>query len=666
MADPRQSLNPTTHSVGFTARLVTVRSVSADGKSATCVDRQNTQVTVPMLVQRSKGPLPAPGETWLLTQDLGTWLFAAIVATSEGQFISGSSDSGGTRTTVSATPPASPATGDIWVNGASGNAVFWWSGTNWISAQFGTQAIADKAITRAKIAGGAITTAELDPAAGITASQVAFSVTEIGGVRIFTGTSQPPNPAQGDLWINPDQGNALYFWDNGKWTGLLLGAGAIAPGSLTSFQISPSAGIANGQVDFTARDIGGITTSVTSVQPANPATGDLWFDGNASYALKQWDGTSWNLFQFGTNAISAGSVTAALIAANTITAAQIAAGTITATQIAAGTITASKLVTGIVVAGIVDATTITGAQFVATGTAGEILVYSGTPALGNLVASVNAQPGFVDSFGNVVGNGIFSYSSPSVLAAVQGGSLLIQNGSFPWVISVDNATQSVFVELPHTGQGLSISVTGLAPLTGTLGLTSPEVTDSLLLDAVGAPAAPGSGVKIFGSSSGLLSIRGTDGNVYLAGRRTVSLTGPQTVSSATFTTVTDGTNTFAASVVAASYKFRARIIYKPSGTTGNPTFGITSPTFSSGGASMTLTYNGITSGFGRYDNTSPFASVFASALNSTVTTALFVIVDIEGQAVFSASGTLAIKAEIGSPGSNIVIQQGSFFELEPL
>src|SRR5436305_771562 len=121
MADPRQSLNPTTHSVGFTAQLVTVRSVSADGKSAVCVDRQNTQVTVPMLVQRSKGPLPAAGETWLLTQDLGMWSFAAIVATSGGQFTGGSGGSGGTRVTVSATPPVSPATGDVWVNGASGN-----------------------------------------------------------------------------------------------------------------------------------------------------------------------------------------------------------------------------------------------------------------------------------------------------------------------------------------------------------------------------------------------------------------------------------------------------------------------------------------------------------------------------------------------------------------
>lgn len=406
MAAPRQALNPATHSVGFTAKLVTVRSISADGKSAVCVDRQNAQATVPMLVQRSKGPLPAPGETWLLTQDLGIWLFAAIVATSSGQFLSSEgSTAGGTRVTISATAPAGPATGDIWVNAASGNAVFWWSGITWISAQFGTQAIADGAITRAKIAKGAITTAEISPAAGITASQVAFSATEIGGVRIFLGTSQPPAPGPGDLWINPDQGNAFSFWDGGRWTLLLLGAGAVAPGSMTSFQISPTAGIKDGQVDFTARDIGGITTSVSSAQPANPAIGDLWFDGTSSYGLKQWNGSAWVPYQFGTQAIQALSITAALIAANTITAAQIAAGTITATQIAAGTILASNIAAGTITATQIAANTITAAQIAAnTITASQIAANTITAsqiAAGTITAA-QIQAGSLTS--SVIGN----------------------------------------------------------------------------------------------------------------------------------------------------------------------------------------------------------------------------------------------------------------------
>src|SRR5262249_49585882 len=110
-------------------------------------------------------------------------------------------------------------------------------------------------------------------------------------------------------------------------------------------------------------------------QVIGPTASAVTIDVTAAVAAGQVDG----------QLIAANTITAAQIAANTITAAQIAASTITATQIAAGTITAANLVSNIVVAGIVDATTITGATFIADGTAGEILVYSGAPTTGNLV-----------------------------------------------------------------------------------------------------------------------------------------------------------------------------------------------------------------------------------------------------------------------------------------
>jgi hypothetical protein len=100
---------------------------------------------------------------------------------------------------------------------------------------------------------------------------------------------------------------------------------------------------------------------ISGTAPVSPRTGDLWFDSSNGYELKQWSGSAWVAFQYGTNAISAGAITAAQIAANTITAAQIAAGTVTAAQISANTITAAQLAAGIIYAGIVNGTTITGA-----------------------------------------------------------------------------------------------------------------------------------------------------------------------------------------------------------------------------------------------------------------------------------------------------------------
>jgi hypothetical protein len=64
-----------------------------------------------------------------------------------------------------------------------------------------------------------------------------------------------------------------------------------------------------------------------------------------------------------------------------------------------------------VLAGAVNGTTISGAQFIAFGTSGEILVYAGTPAAGNLLLSVSATSG-TDAQGNpYIGPGVYVYNS---------------------------------------------------------------------------------------------------------------------------------------------------------------------------------------------------------------------------------------------------------------
>jgi hypothetical protein len=65
---------------------------------------------------------------------------------------------------------------------------------------------------------------------------------------------------------------------------------------------------------------------------------------------------------------------------------------------------------------------ITGVRIEVFGTTGGFLVYSGTPALGNLVASIFASAG-TDPFGNSVKAGIVTYSSGSEYATLAGGSL---------------------------------------------------------------------------------------------------------------------------------------------------------------------------------------------------------------------------------------------------
>jgi hypothetical protein len=148
--------------------------------------------------------------------------------------------------------------------------------------------------------------------------------------------------------------------------------------------------------------------------------------------------------------IQTGAITTAQIAANAgILGAQIASQTITGANIAANTITANALEAGIVIAGVIDgtevnapvinggiingvmvnatniygsvisATTFTGTDFFIT-TSGEFY-YTGTPALGNLGASVTTGV-TTDPVGNPTGAGFSSYG-PGNQASLTAGAL---------------------------------------------------------------------------------------------------------------------------------------------------------------------------------------------------------------------------------------------------
>jgi hypothetical protein len=173
-------------------------------------------------------------------------------------------------------------------------------------------------------------------------------------------------------------------------------------GSVSGGQIADNAiGLSNLGQEVLSFNFGGIQSTIDTVQPAAPNIGDLWFNVNNGYQIERWNGTSWDLVTFnGANILGAGTITAGLMAANAVIAGNIAAGAVTATQLAAG----------IVKAGIVNGTLISGAQFVAYGTTGEILVYSGTPASGNLIMSVSASAG-TDGQGNSYSAGVFVYNS---------------------------------------------------------------------------------------------------------------------------------------------------------------------------------------------------------------------------------------------------------------
>lgn len=283
MAVPRPAVNSATHSVGFTAKLVTVQSISTDGKSAVCVDRQHTQVTVPMLVQPSKGLLPAVGETWLVTQALGQWTFTAIVASSVSQFQQLSNGSG---VFVSNVAPASPASGDLWINPSMDNLMSYWNGTNWIGLQMGAVAIQP----------GSLTHVQLSNEAAIAASQVNFTASDIGGITVSINATAPANPSAGDLWYDAGNGYVLKQWTGVNWIPYQYGTQAIAARAVTAELIAANtitaaqmaagivyAGIIDGTIVNAAIFVGSVFEGVNWLQNGagqffygnTPTTGNL-------------------------------------------------------------------------------------------------------------------------------------------------------------------------------------------------------------------------------------------------------------------------------------------------------------------------------------------------------------------------------------------------------
>jgi hypothetical protein len=192
-------------------------------------------------------------------------------------------------------------------------------------------------------------------------------------------------------------GTPVTGGQSGTISGAQLAVGSVGTGALSTA--------------VSARSLGGISTVISSAAPADPVTGDIWFNASNGYQMEQWDGTEWVPVTWdGTSVLAGGSisvtlldgsVTATALGGITTTISQtqpsdpnagdiwinasngyqltqfdgtqwnpitwdadsvISAGTIDASLITAGTIDASLLAAGLVIAGAVDGTVINAAQ----------------------------------------------------------------------------------------------------------------------------------------------------------------------------------------------------------------------------------------------------------------------------------------------------------------
>jgi hypothetical protein len=516
-----------------------------------------------------------------------------------------------------------------------------------IAPAAGTDAFGNVYVKGFEVSAGAIPGTLLNTSS-VPASAVNFVARSIGGITTTTAATAPSGALAGDLWIDTASGNAIYQYSGSAWNLYQFGAAAVS---------------------FTATSIGGITTYVQSTAPSGANAGSLWIDTAAGNALYQYSGSAWTLYQFGsgsiaansisagqmvantitasqiaagtitTSQIAAGTITGSNIAAatiaasniiaNTITASQIAAGTITSTQIAAGTITAADLISGIVVAGIVNATTITGATIIADGSSGEFLIYSGTPANGNLIASLSANAG-TDGYSNtyLAGLTVGNYPASGTYTNISATGGITTSGNL--------AINSSVVTFAN-----DVTISGNEYLAKTLTFTNGGASVGLLPDANGY----------------LRVVNEPDGNNFYLGSTTVYTTNTQTYSSTTAVAVTG----LSLHMGIGSYHFKLVIMATTGASAGEAIVNF-------GGSTVTTTFASV---LGFWGDGANFAARQTTTLGANIESGLLQGAGsfglwCEGIVVTSAAGAFAVNASCSVAADTWGSLAGSFLTIDPI
>lgn len=146
---------------------------------------------------------------------------------------------------------------------------------------------------------------------------------------------------------------------------------------------------------------GGAVVTFAATAPSSPHVGDLWYNTSDGLEANQWNGTAWVPYKIGSGGINGSDIIANIIDGATIT-----------------------------------GNTINGATFNGTNwvenSYGSFL-YSGTPAAGNLIASIAPVAGndaaWTSGAGNNYQEGVTSYST-GIYVSLDGGQLNFSNGAY--------------------------------------------------------------------------------------------------------------------------------------------------------------------------------------------------------------------------------------------
>lgn len=114
--------------------------------------------------------------------------------------------------------PASPSTGDFWVDTDDGSKASTWDGTTWVPLT------------------------SQDVANALAAAQSAQAAAD-GKIVTFWQADPPTATAVGDIWYDTDAGNTITRWNGTAWVPLLVGSGALENQAVTGDKLAADVAI---------------------------------------------------------------------------------------------------------------------------------------------------------------------------------------------------------------------------------------------------------------------------------------------------------------------------------------------------------------------------------------------------------------------------------------
>jgi hypothetical protein len=433
---------------------------------------------------------------WIIRQD-GSAQFNSIVIPP---------GTGGNTIFTQATAPTAFATGDLWVDTAVGNSIFVWNGSTWVAYQFGTSAIASGAITAALIAANTITAAQIAAntitagqiaANTITASQIAANTITASQIAAATITATQIAAATIDSTrLGPNAVTAANVAAN------QFGLNMVADPQFTQSSLNTiraADAFSTGSWSFSANTaICAATTGGARLALMPSTVPPMWvYPGEQYYVSCTFTTTAASTTLFVTIATDGGNAQ--------ITQSGVAAGTHTLSGVVTipagahtgyfrfssinGSSNATTVSNPICQPAALFSPTITGTDYIINSSGA--FFYSGTPALGNLIASITQAAG-TDAFGNAYYTGFCAYGTALGGAAqiTQVNSSLIQVGLADQYTGVAaNGIPAVIADGNIGGPGGRGALTIQSPSTAVADAVMELDLNSAAAQGTGQPAA---------------------------------------------------------------------------------------------------------------------------------------------------------------------------------